>query len=241
MKRYIWVPIITLLVLQLACAVSLPEFTTGSGKIVTLEESFTGFNALDVSHAFDVEVKQGEDFSVIIRVDDNLVDELDVGVQDGVLRIGFKEGFLPNISNSSLEAEMTMPELVAVDLSGASRVSISGFSSNMPFAADVSGASVLRGDIESGDTMMDVSGDGSVDLSGSGADLRADASGASTIDLAEFQVNDATVEASGASNVTVNVSGTLNADASGGSKVTYFGDPTLGVIDSSGGSSVEAK
>ncbi|MFA9407117.1 MAG: head GIN domain-containing protein [Anaerolineales bacterium] len=241
MKRYIGVPIIMLLVLQLACAVSLPEITTGSGNIVTLEESFTGFSTLDISHAFDVEVQQGEEFSVIIRVDDSFVDELDVGVQDGVLKIGFQEDFNYDFTNSSAEAEITMPELEAIDLSGASRARISGFSSNMPFAADVSGASALRGEIEAGDTMMDVSGAGSVDLSGSGADLQADASGGSTIDLAEFPVINATVVASGASNVTVNVTGTLNADASGASGVTYLGNPTLGAIDISDASSVEAK
>jgi hypothetical protein len=41
--------------------------------------------------------------------------------------------------------------------------------------------------------------------------------------------------------VTVNVSGTLNVDASGGSQVDYLGDPTLGTIDSSGGAQVRPK
>ena len=52
---------------------------------------------------------------------------------------------------------------------------------------------------------------------------------------------DANVEASGASEVTVNASGRLDADASGASDVYYLGSPILGRIDTSGASSVERK
>ena len=46
------------------------------------------------------------------------------------------------------------------------------------------------------------------------------------------------VEASGASTAIVNVSGRLDAEASGASKVEYLGEPTLGNIDESGASRV---
>lgn len=61
------------------------------------------------------------------------------------------------------------------------------------------------------------------------------------MDLADFPVAEAKVDASGASIVTVNPSGTLNVDASGGSHVYYLGNPTLGRVYSSGGSFVEGK
>ncbi len=54
-------------------------------------------------------------------------------------------------------------------------------------------------------------------------------------------VQDAAVNASGASNVTVNLSGRLDADASGASNVFYLGQPTMGTIDTSGGSDVTAR
>jgi len=37
----------------------------------------------------------------------------------------------------------------------------------------------------------------------------------------------------------VTVGGTLNAEASGGSRLEYAGDPQLGTVDVSGGSTVE--
>ena len=44
---------------------------TGSGDLVTQEEAITGFDKLDISHGFDVDVSQGDAFSVVIRVDDS--------------------------------------------------------------------------------------------------------------------------------------------------------------------------
>ncbi len=71
--------------------------------------------------------------------------------------------------------------------------------------------------------------------------MRATASGASQIDLEELTAADADIEASGASNVTVNASGTLDANASGASNIYYLGNPTLGRINESGGSNVDPR
>jgi hypothetical protein len=69
--------------------------------------------------------------------------------------------------------------------------------------------------------------------------LTVDASGASTAELADFQVTDAAVVVSGASTAIVNASGTLDAEASGASHVGYQGSPTLRNVEVSGASSVD--
>jgi len=140
-----------------------------------------------------------------------------------------------------MEADVTMPELVGLDLSGNSDATVSGFESNKALVVDLSGNSGLLGDIQAGDSRFDVSGNSSVTLSGSAGDVTIDASGSSEVDLTDFPASDGTVDASGASTVTVNLSGRLNADASGGSNIFYLGDPTLGVIDTSGSSTIQPK
>jgi len=241
MKKTLLFPLIMLLIVQLACGISAPDVREGSGNIVTIEENFTDFTALDINHAFDVTVQQGDDYSVTIRVDDNFVDDLDIKLQGDALKIGFKSTFNTRLKDATFEADITMPDLSAIDVSSASRAEIKGFSSSAPFRANVSSAGSLRGDIDAGNTTLDVSGASNVELAGSGADLTVKASGASTVDLSDFPVGDATVDASDASRVTVNVSGTLDVDASSASNVMYLGNPTLGAIDLSGASSVEEK
>jgi hypothetical protein len=214
---------------------------TGSGNVVTQDESITNFDQVDVSNSFKVDITQGENFSVAIRVDDNLVEHLNIVKQGSTLKIGLDPNRVYTIRNVTMEAEVTMPELLGLGLSGSSEANISGFESSNSLAVDLSGSSVLRGDIQAGDAGFDVSGNSSVTLSGSAGDVTIDASGSSEVDLADFPASDANVNASGASTVTVNLSGELDADASGSSDIFYLGNPTLGQIDTSGSSTIQSK
>jgi hypothetical protein len=215
------------------------EFLEGSGTLVTEEFALTGFDRVDASHAFTVNITQGDDFSVVVSIDDNLAQYLRVEKQGSTLRIGLDPR--RNYRNTHTTAEVTMPELTGLELSGATHGTVSGFDSTEGLRVQVSGASHLNGDVQAGDARFDVSGASHVTLSGSAGGLAIDASGASHVDLADFPVADADVEASGASTVTVNASGRLDARASGASHVKYLGSPSLGTVDTSGASSIEPK
>lgn len=219
----------------------IPTTLTGSGNVVTKEEPVTGFNSVDISHSFEVDISQGESFSVVIRVDDNLVEHLHVVKQGNTLKIGLDPTRDFNISNATMEAKVTMPELTSLDLSGSSDANITGFKSTKNLTVDLSGSSSLDGDIEAGDLGIDLSGSSNLTLSGSGSDMTIDISGSSDLDLAELPAVDARVDASGASSAVMNVSGRLDVDASGASDVSYLGDPNLGTINTSGSSTIQPR
>ena len=214
---------------------------TGSGNVVTQQENLSGFDQLDISHEFSVDVTRGEDFQVLIRVDDNLVEHLNVVKEGSKLVIGLDPNQSYTILNATMEAEVTMPELVGIELSGSSDAQVIGFESSSSLVVDISGNSALRGDIQAGESSFDASGNSSVTLSGSAGNIRVSASGSSEVDLGDFPASDGAVDASGASTVTVNLSGRLDADASGNSDIYYLGDPELGSIDTSGSSSVQSR
>jgi len=135
-----------------------------------------------------------------------------------------------------------MPDLTGLDLRGASQVTLTGFKSTNALNLDLSAASHLRGDIEAGDVRLDVSDASQVTLRGSAGDVTMDdVSGASTVDLADFPVTNATVATRDKSEVTVNASGRLDVDASGASDIYYLGDPMLGTVNTTDDSSVEPK
>ena len=238
--RTILTPVALLALLALGAGCTPPiTGVSGSGNVVTREERISGFDKVEASRAFKVDIRQGESFSVVVRIDDNLLDYLILEKQGSTLRIGLK----PNLSlrKHTAEAEITMPELTGLELSGACQGKITGFASGGALRMKVSGASQMRGDIEARDARFDVSGASQMTLSGSGADLTLDASGASIIDLSDFSVVDADVEVSGASKATVSASGRLDVNASGASSVTYLGNPTMGRVNTSGASSIRQR
>jgi hypothetical protein len=211
----------------------------GSGRVVTQEWDISGFNRLDVSHGFDVDIRQGEAFSVVVRVDEDLLDKLVVAKRGGTLRIGLQPGLSPSLQSGTQEAEVTMPELTGLDLTGAPNATVSGFKSTSYLDVDLSGAGRLRGEIEAGDARFNVSGASEVSLRGSAGDVIVNVKGSSTVDLADFHAADADVHARDASNVTVNVSGTLDAEARGASHVYYVGNPRVGSWNSTTASSIK--
>ena len=75
-------------------------------------------------------------------------------------------------------------------------------------------------------------------MEGEARDLVAECSGGSRLDLSNFAVDNAQIGFSGGSQGTVDVAGRLDANLSGGSKLSYLGSPTLGTINTSGGSSI---
>lgn len=211
----------------------------GSGNIVTQEEDFTDFNRVEASHSFKLDIQQGDSYVVTIRIDDNLLDDLEVTNQNNTLKIGLVRNIV--VSNATMEADITMPELVDIGLSGASEADINTFVIDEDFRAGLSGSSFLSGNLEAQDARFNLSGSSDVRLEGSGNGLDIDASGSSNLELAEFVVEDATVSLSGSSEATVNVNGSLNVNASGASNVYYLGNPSMGNIDTSGASSVEPR
>jgi len=212
---------------------------TGSGTVVTQTYDFTDFDEVELGHAFNAVITQGDTYSVVVRVDDNLVDRLLVEQDGNRVKIGLQPTTL--VTRATMEAEITLPRLSWLNASGASQAQINGIQSADNFTAEASGASRIHGDAAVADVELEASGASNISLAGSGGNVTANASGASTIDLEEFTALDAQTEASGASTVIVNIEGILDANASGGSNIHYVGNPQMGDIQTSGGSNVSQR
>lgn len=238
-KRTAYLLIAVLATLLALTGCNLVEGLTGSGTVVSQTYDFTDFDELDFGHAFNATITQGDAYSVVVRVDDNLVDRLLVEQEGNRVRISLQPSTL--VTRATMEAEITMPRLSRLNAGGASQVQLNGMETGDNLIAEASGASRIHGDVVVADVELEASGASNISLAGSGANVQANASGASTIDLEEFTALDAQTEASGASTVIVNIDGILDADASGGSNVYYVGDPQMGDIRTSGASNVSRR
>jgi hypothetical protein len=195
-----------------------------SGEVATSEYDLAGFEGLEIGWGFDVDIRQGESFRVVTRVEKNAVPYLQVAQDGHTLKLGLDPAKTYHMINITLEAEITMPRLTNLVVDGGSDVTMRGFQSAEALDIVVdAGGSLLGG-------------------SGSAGDLTVVASASGEVDLADFSVTNADVEAAAGSTVTVNPSGRLDARVSTGSVVYYRGDPTLGTIETDvTGGAVERK
>lgn len=217
-----------------------PGVVIGSGNLETEEYAFANFTRVEISSAFEFEIKQSGSYSINVTADDNVIDRVQISQDGQTLKI--RVGGVPTSFRSvTLKALVTMPQLGGLTVSGATRGIVSNFNCTEAVSIAVSGASRVAGDITAGDIEFDVSGASTVQLEGSAADMVAIISGASRFSLGDFTANNADVNISGASTGTINLDGRLDADVSGASTLLYIGDPVMGTINVSGASSLGKK
>lgn len=216
-----------------------PGSLIGSGNLETEVYAFTDFTEVEIGSAFEFEVKQSGSYSINVTADDNVMDYVRVSQIGQTLKIRLVT--VPALWSATLRASVTMPQLHDLTVSGASRGTVSGFSSTEDLDITVSGASRLTGDITAGNVEFDISGASTIQLEGSADDMFANVSGASHFNLDDFTVDNADINFSGASSGTVNLNGRLDANLSGASRLWYIGEPTMGTINTSGASTISKK
>jgi hypothetical protein len=212
--------------------------TTGSGRLVTREVDTTGgFNRLQASSGFQVEVIVGEREAVTVEVDDNLTDRLDVGVSGGTLRLGLRGG--DGVSDATLRARVTARRLSRIGASGAAAVRVTGDLAGPALEVELSGAGTLDAAVKLERAELGASGASELRLRGSAGTVSATASGASRLALDELEAGRATVELSGASQARVWATESISATASGASQLRFKGSPRFERRSAAGGSSIE--
>lgn len=182
---------------------SFGESLKGSGVIKSETRQTAEFKGVDAGGIFNVEVTLGKGFGVEVEADDNLLEHIRTEVRGGVLKIETAKRLK---SDSPIRVRVSAPDLETVEVSGASKMSVTGVN-NAALKIDTSGASQLKVD-------------------GFTSNLTVDISGASKIEASNLKAENASVDASGASSVNLFVTGRLVSEASGASKIAYEGTPS---------------
>ncbi|MGD2158612.1 MAG: head GIN domain-containing protein [Anaerolineales bacterium] len=203
----------------------------GSGNMVSQTRSLSGFDSLEAGLHFDLTIHQGEDFKVVLFSDDNFIDYIQVEKLGTTLSFGLKDGYAYNISNVTLRAEVTMPDLAGLELNGSSQATLDGFKSTGDLQVELTGSSLLDGSMEADKSSFVLSSSTYLKLGGSAESLWVDACGNSVVDLSGYRAEEAALDVSCASETVVNVAGKLDVEASQNSRVFYIEDPGYGEIN----------
>ncbi len=211
-------------------------YTEDPGDLRPTEETFevVDFDRLEMGDDFVIRVEQGNFFSVTARGDERNINDLVVRKEGSTLVVRFDDN---NNRKHDTYIDITMPELHEINFSGASNSTVTGFTHEGVFKISLSGASVSQLELVGEVIDLSLSGASTLTLTGDATEMSAGVSGASVLRAFNFPVDEAYVNASGASSVKVTVSDKLNVVASGASSVLYRGSPAV-TSNVSGGSSV---
>ncbi len=201
-----------------------PERSSISVSGTSADLDLRGFTGIDARGVWQIELVNGEDFAVHLTYPEDAADRLDVRVSDNRLVLGYdgSRGFrLFGGPDERFTARIVMPRLDSVETSGASKLTLSGFSGGA-LRVVASGASELKANDSNYDSLTLI------------------VSGAGDIDMRDMPVVDAQVVLSGAGGVELYMNGgALTGTVSGAGKVRYHGSVRTQQIVASGFSSVE--
>lgn len=203
--------------------------------------SMRDFERIEVSDGYQVRIRRGTEFRVTAQGPQALLDRARVRVSGQTLQIESEGGLRWSWRRHQAEPvlfEIELPVLAGLDLSGAARADVAGFSQGGDLSIEQSGASTLRANLAGSHVKLEASGAARTLLLGSTPKLTADLSGACDLRARKLTATDVSIDASGASSAAITVKHELRADADGASHITYYGQPTDANTNSSGAGSV---
>ena len=206
----------------------------------------SSFHAIRVSDAIDLYLSQSDNEVVAVSASEpKYRDRIKTSVENGVLKIWFdndNDWKLWNSDKKKLKAYVSFKTLDKLTASGASDVRVDGTIKANSLTINLSGASDFKGAIEATDLIINQSGASDATVTGGKAgSIKVDVSGASDFNGYDLMAESCYAEASGASEISINVSKELSARASGASRVSYRGSGVVTSVKSSGASSINKR
>jgi len=209
----------------------------GNGNVVKQDRKVSSFNGIEVSGAFQVYIKQGDNEAVTVEAEENLMTYIRTEVVNGTLIIETKDR--PFHNTTKMTVYVTIKGLKSIDLSGAVDLETQNKLNLSDLKIDVSGASDAKLEITVQKLDLDGSGASKLLFRGSAVDVKMDLSGASEIYAYDMPAASYSVELSGAGKAEINVSKKLSAEISGAGTIRYKGTPTVIDQDVSGAGSIK--
>ena len=203
------IPTTLLLVLSIAGSVSADWFgfsgrgIKGSDDLVTEEREVKSFTRIESSGSADIHVTVGDNLSVKVTIDDNLIDLIETEVRGKTLKIDNSENYR---SRHGCKIEITVPKLERVYLRGSGDVLVE------------------RLDAEYFEFKL--AGSGSLTAEGTTDELELHLSGSGDIDTRDLIAQEAYASLSGSGEIKIHAEESFDGSLSGSGDIDIYGNPS---------------
>jgi len=191
----------------------------------------TDFDEIHVNGMVHATIRQGNNYSVEVVGPNKDKNRYDIHQDGDVLYIElvhdnnqpfWKKGF----NWKELKVNITMPDLSRLEAKGAGDITLVNFETD-DLTIEALGAIKIHGECHTNNLNATVSGASEMNIRGNSHSMNCTIQGASTLKANDFEVEDATVSAHGASHAKVYVTHALEMTESMASKIDYRGNPDI--------------
>lgn len=243
-SRFVVIVSILMLGLLTGC-----NIVNGSGNVVTDERAIDDFEALELNTSANVTVRQGESSFLVIRGEDNIIDQIEtVGRGNRLIIRNRNRGVMSILRNTRpVEITVTTSNLDEIDVSGSGNITAETINNRLMDVSITGSGDVTLDQVETETMDISISGSGDVDvetLSANFLDVTINGSGdvelAGEVNRVDFSINGsgeiktedlsanaADIRVNGSGDIELWVKETLDVRVNGSGDVRYYGNPSV--------------
>lgn len=213
---------------------------SGNGNVSDEKRPLSNINTVKTSGSIDVVINSGNDYSLTVENDENLIPFVVTEVNGGELNIHYKNGY--SVMNDHAKVIVTVPTLDRIITSGSGDVTTNGtIKSNNEIEMNTSGSGDIKATVNAPSIKVTGSGSGDIELSGMTKNFDCGISGSGDIKCSDLKSENAVIHVAGSSNVHVFASVSLKVNVTGSGDVYYSGNPASPEIHIAGSGTVQAE
>lgn len=197
----------------------------GSGNVISESRQLPEFREIRLEGQGKVALTQGNQSSLEVTTDDNILPFIETEVKNGKLVISREKG--KNLRPTKLNFTITVKDLEGISIAGSGDVSCNNKLVSDDFYAKISGSGDITLSVDTAHLESDISGSGSIYLSGSANSYDATITGSGDVDAFDLRARESSVVITGSGNCRVSIADKLRAKITGSGDVLYKGHPQV--------------
>ena len=225
MMKLVYVGFLVLLIALAAGCVSNVPCVTGSGNIASEARTVGVFQSIDLQGTGNIYVTQGNESSLRVEAEDNLLPYLQTSVRNGVLTVGMNQSCVRNTKPINLYA--TMSDVRSLSVGGAGNIVSQSPLISEQISVGIAGSGSIDLNVTATTLNSSITGAGSEKVAGKVSTHRVLIAGTGTLDAYDLGTASTIIDITGTGNAKVTVSENLSVKISGAGTVTYRGNPTV--------------
>ena len=204
----------------------------GNGERAQESRELSAFSRVRSDCELYVEVVQGEEQTLRLSLDSNLLEYVRTRVENDTLYLDVSEDLGEMVSGPHVR--ITLPRLSAAKLAGSGEMRLRFDQPELPLDVYLSGSGDLRFNGRAAAVGAFLTGSGDIELSGETSDAELGLTGSGDIDARQLSALSADIELSGSGDVSATVTDSTRIALSGSGDVDLYGGSAVEIREESG-------
>lgn len=215
------------------------EYVKGNGNVITAERPVTrDFHSVKGSSGLDVYLTEGDENKIVVEADENLHKHIIIEITDGKMHIKTSNKNIRSAKAKKVYVTYTSLESVEAS-SGADVKSTTVITAENLYLRSSSGAD-LEVEVYAKELTAESSSGADIKILGNAKNLYAKASSGSDLNAKSLETLNSEARVSSGASIIVNAQNNLDAKATSGGSIKYYGEPSqVNINKSASGGSIK--